>query len=96
LSAGALHDLNNQKLAISIVFGNEKRTQAYKGLFIEGAMLLLPFDVGKPWLDTTGIAEQILFIHGILIGLLKKASVQATAVKSMGAYDQVKVRPGRR
>jgi len=35
-------------------------------------MLLLPFDVGKPWLDTTGIAEQILFVNGILISLLEE------------------------
>lgn len=43
--------------------------QAYKGLFIERAMLLLEFDVCKPWLDTAGIAQQILFINRILIGL---------------------------
>lgn len=42
-------------------------------------MLLLPFDVGKPWLDTTGIAEQILFVHGILISLLEEASAHVEA-----------------
>lgn len=43
-------------------------------------MLLLPFDIGKPWLDTAGIAKQILFVHGILISLLEEKSVQAVAV----------------
>lgn len=44
--------------------------EAYKRLFIERAMLLLEFDVCKPWLDTPGIAQQILFVNRILIGLL--------------------------
>jgi hypothetical protein len=34
-------------------------------------MLLLKLDIGKPWLDTTGIAQQILFIHRVLVGLSK-------------------------
>lgn len=41
----------------------------YKGLFIKRAMLLLELDVGKPWLDTTGIAKQILFVNCVLVGL---------------------------
>lgn len=53
--------------------------RAYKGLFIEGAMLLLPFDVGKPWLNTAGIAEQILFVHGILISLQGSRSARVVA-----------------
>lgn len=32
------------------------RMQTYKGLLIECAMLLFEFDIGKPWLDTTGVA----------------------------------------
>lgn len=55
--------------AIQHGIGEWIRGQAYKGLFIERAMLLLEFDVGKPWLDTTGIAQQILFVHRVLIGL---------------------------
>ena len=43
--------------------------KTYKGLLIERSMLLFIFDVGEPWLDTTGIAKQILFVDSILIGL---------------------------
>lgn len=33
-------------------------------------MLLLEFDVGQPWLDTTRVAKQILFVYRILVSLL--------------------------
>lgn len=32
-------------------------------------MLLFEFDVCEPWLDTTGVTQQILLIHDVLIGL---------------------------
>jgi hypothetical protein len=38
-------------------------------LLIKRAILLLELDIGKPWLDTAGIAQQILFVYCILVGL---------------------------
>lgn len=44
----------------------------YKCLLIEGAILLFKFDVGKPWLDTSSVAKQILFVDNVLISLAMK------------------------
>jgi hypothetical protein len=33
------------------------KERTYKGLFIKRAVLLLELDIGKPWLDTTGITQ---------------------------------------
>ena len=45
----------------------------YKCLFIERAILLLEFDIGKPWLDTTSVAKQILFVDNVLVSLVMKS-----------------------
>lgn len=59
-------------------------------------MLLFEFDVGKPWLDTSGITQQILLVHRVVVGLRRKMSAVYAYSKPMDTYDQVKVRPGRR
>lgn len=41
-------------------------------MLIERAILLFEFDVGKPWLDTNSVAEQILFVDDVLISLVMK------------------------
>lgn len=41
-------------------------------------MLLLELNVGKPWLHTTGITQQILFINRVLISLCTRKSAQST------------------
>lgn len=38
-------------------------------------MLLFEFDICEPWLDTTRIAEQVLFVNRILVGLLSETAV---------------------
>lgn len=38
-------------------------------------MLLFIFDIGKPWLDATGTAKEILFVDSILIGLKSHRTV---------------------
>lgn len=43
--------------------------QTYKSLLVKRAMLLLVFDIGKPWLYTARIPEEILFVYSVLIGL---------------------------
>lgn len=43
--------------------------ETHKRLLVERPMLLLVFNVGKPWLDTAGVPEEILLVDGILISL---------------------------
>ena len=56
----------------------------YKCLLIEGAILLFEFDVGEPWLDTGGVAKQILFVDDILVGLVSKSELASSSISPMG------------
>lgn len=40
-------------------------------MFVKCPMLLLVFDVGKPWFDTAGVPDEILLVDGVLVGLLR-------------------------
>jgi hypothetical protein len=60
------------------------RIATYKCLLIEGAILLLEFDVGEPWLHTSGVAKQILFVDDILVGLVTKFELTLTSTSPMG------------
>lgn len=47
-------------------------------------MLLFEFDVGKPWLDTSGITQQILLVHRVLVGLRRQLSAYACIFEPNG------------
>jgi hypothetical protein len=62
----------------------------YKCLLIEGAILLFEFDVGEPWLNTSGVAKQILFVDDILVGLVAKYELAFKFNKSNGSKLTIK------
>jgi hypothetical protein len=55
--------------------------KSYKGLFVEGPILLFVLNVGKPWFDTARSPKKILFIDSVLIGLC--ASIVSAATIAM-------------
>lgn len=53
----------------------------HKRLLVERPMLLLVFNVGKPWLDTAGVPEKILLVDGILISLSSESHWLASVLQ---------------
>ena len=73
LFASAFHNL--REMPVSALLQRVWREKAYKSLLIERPTALLVFDIGKPWLDTARVPQKILFVDGILIGLVQNRIV---------------------
>lgn len=55
-------------------------------------MLLLVFDIRKPWLGTAGVPEKILLVDGILIGLFHNRIVNLSLLADQNPASQLTIK----
>lgn len=55
-------------------------------------MLLLVFDIRKPWLGTAGVPEKILLVDGILVGLFHNRVVNISLLADQNPASQLTIK----